>query len=76
MDAEAARLLAAGIAVGVGVLGAGIGEGIIAGKAMEAMGRNPETADNILTKMLIAMALCESTAIFAFVMSLIIFFIK
>ena len=42
MSAEAVKLLATAIAIGFGVIGPGIGIGIIGGKAVEAMGRNPE----------------------------------
>lgn len=72
---EAARLFAASLCMGLGALGPGIGEGIIAAKAMEAMGRNPEASDGIFPKMIIAMAVCESTGIYALVVSLIILFI-
>lgn len=71
-----ARLVAAALSIGLGAFGAAIGEGLIASKALEAMGRNPEAADNIFPKMIVGMALCESTCIFALVMSLIIFFVK
>ncbi len=74
MEVEAARLLAAGIAIGFGAIGSGIGEGIIAGKALEAMARNPEESSNIFSKMFVALAICESTAIYALVVSFIILF--
>jgi F-type H+-transporting ATPase subunit c len=75
MELEAARLLAAGLCMGLGAVGPGIGEGIIAGKALEAMGRNPEVSDKIFPNMIIAMAICESTAIYSLVLSLIILFV-
>lgn len=75
-NAETARIFATSITIAIGVFAPAIGEGWIASKAMEAMGRNPEAADNIFPKMIVAMALCESTAIFALVVSLIIFFVK
>lgn len=74
MDIEAARLIAASIAMGVGSVGAAIGEGILAAKAMEAMGRNPNIKDDLFTKMIIAMAITESTAIYALVISFLILF--
>ncbi|PIR46729.1 MAG: ATP synthase F0 subunit C [Candidatus Vogelbacteria bacterium CG10_big_fil_rev_8_21_14_0_10_45_14] len=75
MEIEAARLMAAGIAIGFGVMGSGIGEGILAAKAMEAMGRNPEVSGSIFTRMIVAMAITESSAIYAVVVSLIILFV-
>ena len=75
MEAEAAKLLAAGIAAGFGVMGSGIGEGILAAKAMEAMGRNPEVGDTIFTRMIVAMAITESSAIYAVVIAFILLFV-
>jgi F-type H+-transporting ATPase subunit c len=74
MDVEAARLLAAGLAIGLGAIGPGIGEGIIASKALEAIGRNPEAAGKITPLMFTTMAIAESTAIYALVIALIILF--
>lgn len=75
MDVEAAKLIAAGLAIGLGAIGPGIGEGIAASKALEAMGRNPEVSNDIFTKMIIAMAITESTGIYALVITFIILFV-
>lgn len=74
MEAEAAKYIAAGIAMGVGALGSAIGEGMIASKALESIGRNPETQKSITPLMFVTMAVTESTAIYALVISLIILF--
>ncbi|NCN07873.1 ATP synthase F0 subunit C [Candidatus Falkowbacteria bacterium] len=74
MELEAAKVLAAGIAVGLGAIGPGIGEGIIAGRALEAMSRNPEMSDKLFTNMLVSMAIAESTAIYALLVAFIILF--
>lgn len=63
---EAARLIAKGLAT-FSMFGSGIGEGILIGKALEAMGRNPEVSGTIFTRMIIGVALAESTAIYALV---------
>lgn len=44
-----------------------LGEGFLIGKAFEAMGRNPEIADAMFPRMIIGVALTESTAIYALV---------
>ena len=75
MDVESTRLLAAGIAMSVGSIGSAIGEGMIGAKAMEAMGRNPNVKDDLFTKMIVAMAITESTAIYALVVTLLIIFV-
>lgn len=63
---EAARLIAKGLAT-VSMFGSGIGEGILIGHALSAMGRNPDMAGTIFTRMIIGVALAESTAIYALV---------
>lgn len=74
MELEVAKVLAAGIAVGIGGIGPAIGEGMIAAKALETMGRNPEISDKLFTNMLVAMAVAESTAIYALLIAFIILF--
>jgi len=74
MEAETFKALAAGIAMGFGAIGPAIGEGFVAAKAMEAIGRNPEAADKITPLMFVTMAICESTGIYALVVALIILF--
>jgi F-type H+-transporting ATPase subunit c len=75
MDAEALKLLAAGLAIGLGTIGPGIGIGLIGSKAMEAMGRNPEVTSTIQTNMILAIAFAESLGIFALVMALLLMFL-
>jgi len=74
MEGESLKHLAAGLAIGLGALGPGIGEGLIASKALAAIGRNPEAADKISPLMFAAMAIAESTGIYALVVALIILF--
>ena len=74
MELEAAKAIAMAIAVGVGVLGPGIGIGLIAGRALEAIGRNPEASGKIQTTMFIGIAFTEALAIFALVVGFIIKF--
>ncbi len=74
MEMEAAKYIGAGLAVGIGAIGAAIGEGIAAAKALEAIGRNPEASGKITPVMFVAMAITESSAIYALVISLIILF--
>ncbi len=74
MDAEAMRLLSTALAIGLGALGPAIGVGIIGGKAVEALGRNPEAQGIIQTTMILAMAFAEAIAIYALVIALILKF--
>jgi F-type H+-transporting ATPase subunit c len=69
------RLLAAALAIGLGSLGPGLGIGMLAAKAMEALGRNPEAVEAIRPNMILAIAFAEAIAIYAFVIALIIKFV-
>ena len=75
MEPESAKMFAAAIAIGLGGVGPGLAIGILAAKAMEAIGRNPEAAGKVQVPMLIAMAFAEAIAIYALVVALIIKFV-
>jgi len=66
MEIESARLIAKSIIM-TSMIGTAIGEGYLLGKGFEAMGRNPEISDSLFTKMIIGVAMAESTAIYALV---------
>jgi F-type H+-transporting ATPase subunit c len=68
---DSSRLIGKGLAT-VSMFGSAIGEGYLIGKALEAIGRNPEQSGNIFSKMIIGVAMAESTAIYAFVAFFII----
>ena len=74
MTPEATKLLATALAIGLGVMGPGIGIGIVAGKAVEAIGRNPEAEGTIRATMILGIAFTEGLAIFALVIALLIRF--
>ena len=63
--------IGAGIAVLTG-LGAGIGIGIATGKATEAVARQPEAESKITKILLLGGALAEATAIYGFVIGILI----
>ena len=72
---ETFKLLAAGLAMGLGAIGPGIGIGILAMGALQAIGRNPEAQGQIQTNMFIGIAFAEAIAIYALVVSLILLFV-
>ncbi len=72
---KAARLIGAGLCMGIGAIGPAIGEGNAVGKALEGMARNPETAGNLRTNMILGCAITETTGIYALVISLLIMFL-
>ena len=69
------KSLATALAIGFGALGPALGIGLIAAKAMEAIGRNPDATSTIQTNMILGMAFAEAVAIYALVVALIIKFV-
>jgi F-type H+-transporting ATPase subunit c len=67
--------IAVAIAMGLGTLGPGIGLGYLFGKAMEALGRNPQASSQIQTNMILGAAFTEAIAIYALVVALILKFV-
>lgn len=65
--------IGAGLAVMTGI-GAGVGMGIATSKAVEAVARQPEASGKINAMLLLGLALTESTAIYGFIVALIIMF--
>ncbi len=61
-----------GLVYGLGAIGPGIGIGIIFGKAIEAMARQPEAAGLVRPVMFLGFALVEALALFGFVLFFII----
>ncbi len=72
---KAGALIGAGMCMGFGAIGPGIGEGFAAGKACEAIGRTPEEAGLLTRTMLIGQAVSESTGIYSLVVALLILFV-
>ncbi len=75
MELESAQLFAMAIAAGLGVFGPAIGIGMIGGKAMEAIGRNPEASGKVVSNMILAIVFAEALGILALVVSFIIRFV-
>ncbi|AZV45424.1 MULTISPECIES: F0F1 ATP synthase subunit C [Peribacillus] len=65
-------LIAAAIAVGLGALGAGIGNGLIVGRTIEGMARQPEARGMLQTTMFVGVALVEALPIIAVVIAFIV----
>ncbi len=71
----AGKALGAGIAMGLGGIGPGIGIGMLVGRAMEALGRNPEARASIQTNMILGVAFAEAIGIYALLTAIIIAFV-
>lgn len=61
-----------GLAFGLGTIGPGIGLGILIGRALEAMARQPEAANLVRTNMFIGLAFVEVLGLLGFVLALIL----
>ena len=72
LEVEAAKLIGAGLAIGLGLIGPGIGIGILGSAAMSAIGRNPEAASRIQINMILAIAFAEALGIYALVATVMI----
>ncbi len=59
----------------IGAIGPGIGIGMLAQGAMQAIGRNPDAAGAIQTNMILAIVFTEAIAIYALVVALLIVFV-
>ena len=66
--------IGAGLALIAGV-GPGIGEGYAAGKAVEAVSRQPESKGDVTSTLLLGVALSETTGIYGFVTGLLLIFV-
>ena len=66
--------IGAGLCMGIGAIGPAIGEGNAVSKALEGMARQPETADNLRTNMILGCAITETTGIYSLLIAFLILF--
>ena len=64
----------AGITIAIGSIGPALGEGRAAARALTAMAQQPDESNRITRTLFVALAMIESTAIYCFVVSLIVLF--
>ena len=70
----AGAFIGAGLAIGLGAVGAGIGDGSVTAKAVECIARQPEAKGTILVNMLISVGLIESIPIIAAVIAIVLLY--
>lgn len=68
------KYIGAGLAA-IAFIGSGIGQGMAASKAIEAIGRNPEAEAKVRTFFIIGAAITESGAIYGLVVAMILLFV-
>jgi len=64
--------IAAALAIGLGTIGPGLGQGNAAGKALEGMARQPEASGNIRTTLILSLAFMESLTIYALLIAIML----
>src|SRR3972149_11689816 len=69
------KFLGAGIAMGLGAFGPALAIGNLVGRAMEALGRNPEAQPAVQTNMILGLPLAEAIGIYALVTAVMIGFV-
>jgi len=70
----AAAVVAAGLAIGIGTIGPGFGQGSSVASALDAMARQPDSSDRITRTLFVGLAMIESLAIYCLVIALVILF--
>ena len=67
--------LGAGICMGIGAIGPGVGEGHAVANACEAIGRQPEAKSDVTSTMIMGCAIAESTGIYSLVIAILLIFV-
>ena len=70
----AGNAIGAGLCMGIGAIGPGIGEGNAVGKALEGMARQPESAGTLRSTMIMGCAIAETTGIYSLLIAFMILF--
>ncbi|MDR0545658.1 MAG: ATP synthase F0 subunit C [Mycoplasmataceae bacterium] len=68
------RFIGAGIAM-VGTLGTGVGQGYAAGRACDAIARNPEMESKVRTMLIVGDAIAETSAIYSLIIAILLLFV-
>jgi F-type H+-transporting ATPase subunit c len=69
-----ASIFTAGITIGIGAIGPAIGEGRALAAALQALAQQPDESNTISRTLFVGLAMIESTAIYCFVISIILIF--
>jgi F-type H+-transporting ATPase subunit c len=72
---DGVKFLAAGLVMGIGAIGPSLAIGNLVGRALDALGRNPEAQPAIQTNMILGLAFAEAIGIYALVVAVMIGFV-
>jgi F-type H+-transporting ATPase subunit c len=70
----AVSIFTAGITIAIGAIGPALGEGRVAAQALSAIAQQPDEANRITRTLFVSLAMIESTAIYCFVIAMILIF--
>lgn len=70
----AVSILTAGLTIAIGSIGPALGEARAAAQALDAIARQPDEANTITRTLFVSLAMIESTAIYCFVVTMILIF--
>ena len=73
--AIAGKAIGAGLCMGIGAIGPGVGEGHAVANACEAIGRQPEAKGAVTSTMIMGCAISETTGIYALVIAIMLIFV-
>ena len=73
--AIAGKAIGAGLCMGIGAVGPGIGEGNAVAHALDGMARQPESIGTLRSTMIMGCAIAETTGLYSLVVSLLILFL-
>lgn len=81
MNIDATTFLNGMLAIGaglaaIGLVGGGIGIGVVSGKAVESIARQPEAKGDIMSTMILGIAFSEVTSLFALFIAILLLFVK
>lgn len=71
----AGKAIGAGICMGLGAIGPGVGEGTAVSKALEGMARQPEMSATLRSTMIMGCAITETTGIYSLLIAFLILFL-
>jgi F-type H+-transporting ATPase subunit c len=72
---KVAALIGAGLCMGIGAIGAALGEGFIGGKTVESMARQPELQGALTRTMILADAIAETTGVYSLIVAIVLIFV-
>lgn len=72
--ARAAALFGAGFAIAIGTLGPALGQGMIAKKACEVIGKYPESASKVRAALILSLGIVEACGVYALIIAVLLIF--